>query len=295
MPGPPPPPQTFAASIAAAVKSFFGAGFVWVRGFNPAANGHHGIDLSAAKGTPIRAASDGVVSYARDEAQDANAPWYTRGGGNVVAIKIGGLTTEYAHLSQIDVRNGQTVHKGDIIGLVGMTGGPNQYIKNIEAPTGPHLHFAIVDNKANAFIDPLPFLKAGKIGDPLPGFNNLISFPDGTPLTPEMVEQIVQAMQNAGLFSSQGPFAEILSRNKVRDILMSHVGEPWGKPLQDKLQTEIFGAAEAAADSPFKGVGEFFLSLGSIFDPGFWIRILALLVGLFLTAYGGINVLKAAQ
>lgn len=291
MPGRPPPPQTFAASIAEAIRSLFGAGYVWVRGFSES---HKGLDLAAVTGTPIRAASDGVVSYAQNEAQDASAPWYTRGGGNVVAIKIGGLTTEYAHLSRIDVRPGQVIHKGDVIGLVGMTGGPNQYIRNIEAPTGPHLHFAVVDNATNAFIDPLPFVKAGKIGDPLPGFGNLVNFPDGTPLTPAMVEQIVQAMQNAGLFSSQGPFAEILSRNKVRDILMSHVGEPWGKPLQDKLQTEIFGAADAAADTPLRSVGEFFLSLGSIFDPGFWIRVLALLVGMALTAYGGVSLLRAS-
>lgn len=296
MPGPPPPPQTFAASIVDKLRAIFGAGFVWVRGFSAS---HHGIDLAAAKGTPIRAAASGTVEYARNEAQDASAPWYTRGGGNVVTIKVGNLTTEYAHLDTIGVRSGQAIKAGDVIGTVGMTGGPNAYIRDIEAPTGPHLHFAIL--KDGSFTDPLPYIQAGAFGDLLGGFNNAVQLPEGTILTPEIVNDIIRKLDAIHFFQATDvipgfqQLSENLARDKVRAILMSHVGQPWNKQLQDQLQTEIFGAATAAADTPFRGIVDFVASLGVIFDPGFWIRVLALLLGAFLALYGGMNVLRAAQ
>lgn len=83
---------------------------------------HAGADLSAASGTPLRAAADGVVVMAGD-----------RGGyGNCTVIDHGsGLATLYAHQSSIAVKPGQVVKRGDVIGRVGSTG----------LSTGPHLHF----------------------------------------------------------------------------------------------------------------------------------------------------------
>jgi murein DD-endopeptidase MepM/ murein hydrolase activator NlpD len=85
---------------------------------------HSGIDLAADIGTPVYATAEGVVcSLERDV-----------GLGRVIKInhKYGYLTV-YGHLSQIGVRNGQSVKRGDLIGTVGNTG----------LTTGPHLHYEV--------------------------------------------------------------------------------------------------------------------------------------------------------
>ena len=83
---------------------------------------HAGADLGAASGTPIHAAADGVVLLAGPEG----------GYGNATVIDHGNsIATVYAHQSQIGVRVGQRVKRGDVIGYVGATG----------LATGPHLHF----------------------------------------------------------------------------------------------------------------------------------------------------------
>jgi murein DD-endopeptidase MepM/ murein hydrolase activator NlpD len=83
---------------------------------------HLGTDYGAATGTPVRTVGDGVVAFAGQQ----------NGFGKVVIIKHNNTDeTVYAHLSRIDVRPGATVHQGQHIGAVGMTGWA----------TGPHLHF----------------------------------------------------------------------------------------------------------------------------------------------------------
>jgi murein DD-endopeptidase MepM/ murein hydrolase activator NlpD len=85
---------------------------------------HKGVDYGAPTGTPIRSVGDGVVEYAGRQ----------NGYGNVVEIRHGNQrSTLYAHLSRIDVRNGQHVEQGMRIGAVGSTGWA----------TGPHLHFEV--------------------------------------------------------------------------------------------------------------------------------------------------------
>jgi murein DD-endopeptidase MepM/ murein hydrolase activator NlpD len=100
---------------------------------------HTGIDLRGKEGTPILAAEDGVVRSAG-----------TRGGyGNAVEIDHGnGVTTLYGHASELGVKPGDHVQKGQEIGEVGMTG----------HATGPHLHFEVrVEGKP---VDPKGALKA---------------------------------------------------------------------------------------------------------------------------------------
>ncbi len=83
---------------------------------------HKGTDYAAPTGTPVRATSDGRVS------------WAARNGsfGNLIVVKhAGGFETKYAHLSRYAVRKGERVRQGDVIGYVGATGGA----------TGPHLHY----------------------------------------------------------------------------------------------------------------------------------------------------------
>jgi murein DD-endopeptidase MepM/ murein hydrolase activator NlpD len=83
---------------------------------------HLGVDYAAPIGTPVRTVGDGVVDFAGRQ----------NGYGNVVQIQHGkDRSTLYAHLSRIDVRQGQRVEQGQRVGAVGMTGWT----------TGPHLHF----------------------------------------------------------------------------------------------------------------------------------------------------------
>jgi murein DD-endopeptidase MepM/ murein hydrolase activator NlpD len=98
---------------------------------------HEGQDIDAAYGTPVQAAATGRV---------ITAGWQ-RGYGNVIYVDHGsGLSTRYGHLSEIDVSVGQTVARGQTIGLVGSTG----------RSTGPHLHYEVRIN--NQPVDPRQYL-----------------------------------------------------------------------------------------------------------------------------------------
>ena len=98
---------------------------------------HEGQDIDATYGTPVEAAASGRVIIAGRQ----------RGYGNVVYIDHGaGLSTRYGHLSQINVTVGQTVTRGETIGLVGSTG----------RSTGPHLHYEVRIN--NQPVDPKRYL-----------------------------------------------------------------------------------------------------------------------------------------
>jgi murein DD-endopeptidase MepM/ murein hydrolase activator NlpD len=101
---------------------------------------HTGIDLRGDIGEPVRATATGRISIAGREG----------GYGNMVEINHGnGLATRYGHLSQIDVKVGQLVRIGEVIGRIGSTG----------RSTGPHLHYETrVNGEA---IDPQKFLRAG--------------------------------------------------------------------------------------------------------------------------------------
>jgi murein DD-endopeptidase MepM/ murein hydrolase activator NlpD len=85
---------------------------------------HEGMDFSAPQGTPVYATGDGTVIHSSWESAY----------GNLIEINHGyNYVTRYAHLSEILVRNGQTVKRGDLIGKVGNTG----------KSTGPHLHYEV--------------------------------------------------------------------------------------------------------------------------------------------------------
>ena len=85
---------------------------------------HEGMDFSASIGTPIYATGNGTVT---------KAGWQS-GYGRVVVINHGyGYETLYAHMNKIDVRKGQKVVRGEVIGEVGNTG----------KSTGPHLHYEV--------------------------------------------------------------------------------------------------------------------------------------------------------
>jgi murein DD-endopeptidase MepM/ murein hydrolase activator NlpD len=121
-------------------------GFRWpVRGrviaaFGPKPNGvqNDGINLAVPEGTPIKAAEDGVVAYAGSE---------LKGYGNLVLVRHpNGFVTAYAHASDILVKRGEAVKRGQVIAHAGQTG-------NV---TSPQLHFEI--RKGATPVDPSQYL-----------------------------------------------------------------------------------------------------------------------------------------
>ena len=98
---------------------------------------HTGIDLAAACGTPIHAAADGTVIYAR-----VSASW----GGRTIIQHSPTVKTAYGHQSKFLVTEGQVVKQGQVIGLSGTTGWS----------TGCHLHFDVIIN--DRYVDPAPYL-----------------------------------------------------------------------------------------------------------------------------------------
>jgi murein DD-endopeptidase MepM/ murein hydrolase activator NlpD len=119
---------------------------------------HAGMDFTCKQGTPIHATGDGRVVYAE---------YGTNGYGQHIIIDHGfGYQTLYAHLSKLEVRQGQKVKRGDIIGLVGNTG----------LSVGPHLHYEV--HKGGEPVDPANYY-----------FNDL---------SPEEYARMVEISRNAG-------------------------------------------------------------------------------------------------
>ena len=102
---------------------------------------HTGLDIAALQGTPIQATADGVVALVARMTDEHGKPV---GYGNFVTIlHRDGYLTLYAHLQSADVKVGQLVQQGQVIGDMGSTGWS----------TGPHLHFEIRQN--GQLLDPL--------------------------------------------------------------------------------------------------------------------------------------------
>lgn len=270
------------------VRGLFGPSFRIARWYIP---GHDGIDLPAKLGTPIRAAATGRVSYARDARTDPNAgKAWAIGGGNVVNIDVGnGMRTQYAHLNTINVRPGQIVTKGQIIGTVGATGGAN----------GAHLHFGLWDTNARKMIDPTAFLTKALAGPVQPGdipsgnlggWGDLVSFPDGKILTSADIDTIMLSLVRGNFFSGVDG---IIAQEQTRTVLQGFVGQPWNKTTQDAMQS-AFGVAAQNAGGLGTALAPIGALAGELMDPGNWIRILALFVGIGIAGYGAVNVLRSA-
>lgn len=89
---------------------------------------HTGMDIEAPAGSPVRATADGVVLHAGRLYQY---------GETVIIAHASGYRTLYAHLSHIEVKEGQKVSAGQTIGRVGSTG----------RSTGPHLHYEVIKDE----------------------------------------------------------------------------------------------------------------------------------------------------
>lgn len=119
---------------------------------------HSGMDFTAPSGTEIYATGNGVVSYVNSS---------KRGLGNHIIVNHGyGYSTIYAHLDSFNVRSGQKVERGDVIGFVGSTG----------LSLAPHLHYEVKLNGRN--VDPVNYY-----------FNDL---------TPEEYERMIEIASKTG-------------------------------------------------------------------------------------------------
>jgi len=119
---------------------------------------HSGMDFTAPSGTEIYATGNGVISYVNSS---------KRGLGNHIIVNHGyGYSTIYAHLDSFNVRSGQKVERGDVIGFVGSTG----------TSVAPHLHYEIKLNGRN--VDPVNYY-----------FNDL---------TPEEYERMIEIASKTG-------------------------------------------------------------------------------------------------
>jgi len=106
--------------------------------FNGEGAFHSGVDISAAVGQPVLAPADGTVTFAD----------FLGGYGRAVSIDHGhGITTRYGHLASFAIAAGQYIHRGDVIGYVGLSG----------RSTGPHLHYEVRINDTP--VNPYKYLR----------------------------------------------------------------------------------------------------------------------------------------
>ena len=125
------------------VPGWFSHGYGWRKDpFHGRRQFHRGVDIVADTGTPVRTTAHGVISRV------TRVPDY----GKVIDVSHGhGYVTRYGHLSEILVRSGQRVERGQTIGRVGSTG----------RSTGPHLHYEV--HRDGKRINPWKYL--GQRGD----------------------------------------------------------------------------------------------------------------------------------
>jgi len=139
---------------------YLSSSYGWRRNpFNGQLSRHEGLDFSAPQGTPIRAATGGVVRTVTMQS----------GYGKMVEVDHGeGLITRYAHAKVILVKVGELVMRGQMIARVGSTG----------LSTGPHLHFEVRrDDKA---LDPRVFLAGQTLMTPATNLQNVAASPSVT-------------------------------------------------------------------------------------------------------------------
>lgn len=111
-----------------------------IAGYGAKTNGkqNDGINIAVPEGTPIKAADDGVVAYAGNE---------LKGYGNLVLVRhANGYVSAYSHASELSVKRGDTIKRGQVVGKAGQTGDVSS----------PQLHFEI--RKGSTPVDPMQFL-----------------------------------------------------------------------------------------------------------------------------------------
>ena len=129
---------TFIWPVKGRISGWFGSQRIYN---GTPASPHSGVDIASPKGTPVHAPAGGIVTF-------ANPDLYLTG-GTVVIDHGHGVSSNFLHLSRIDVKVGDRVEQGQIFGLVGATG----------RATGPHMHWGM--NWFNVRIDPQSLMPPG--------------------------------------------------------------------------------------------------------------------------------------
>jgi murein DD-endopeptidase MepM/ murein hydrolase activator NlpD len=114
---------------------------------------HNGVDYAALPGAPVAAVASGVVTF---------AGWTSGGGRTVKMSHASGYESEYLHLSSLEVRRGDHVGQGELVGRVGATG----------LATGPHLHYGLRRN--GRYVNPVREHQNMPPGDPIQPTHRLI-------------------------------------------------------------------------------------------------------------------------
>lgn len=131
--------QAFQWPVQGRISGRFGNGRIY--NGQPGA-GHSGMDIAVPSGTPVRAPAAGLITFA--------APDLYLTGGTLLLDHGFGISSNFLHLSRIDVKEGDLVAQGQVIAAVGATG----------RATGPHLHWGM--NWFDVRVDPLLVLERGK-------------------------------------------------------------------------------------------------------------------------------------
>ena len=131
---------------AGAIRSYWGAARDGGR------RSHQGVDIFAPRGTPVVAASPGIVTSVGENRLGGRVVWLWDADRDV--------SHYYAHLDVQLAERGQRVRAGDTLGRVGNTGNART--------TPPHLHFGLYRARRGGAVDPLPYLAAPPGGEPAP-------------------------------------------------------------------------------------------------------------------------------
>lgn len=173
---------------------------------------HPGVDYGTPVGTPITASADGVVAQIGND----KAGW-----GNYVLIDHGGVSTRYAHLSQVLVRMGQHIRRGQIIGksggLKGAAGSGNS--------TGPHLHAEVI--------------RGGKTVNPQGFFGKAGSF--------------LSSLWKDGVNFAKGAIGMLTGNSKAATNAFSHITNPFAAFFNNSQATSS-GATSAMSSSSLTSI-----------------------------------------
>ncbi len=133
--------ETFHWPVEGRISGRFGNQRIYVvKGKDVPKSPHSGMDIAVPQGTPVKAPAAGVVTFAD--------PDLYLTGGTILLDHGHGVSSNFLHLSRIDVKVGERIEQGQVIGAAGMTG----------RATGPHLHWGM--NWFDVRLDPLLLVEA---------------------------------------------------------------------------------------------------------------------------------------
>lgn len=198
------------------------------------------IDYDVAIGTPVLAANDGTVVLAQEVKNKDGSPSY----GMMIRISHGddssgkAIETIYAHLSSIDVKKGEKVTKGDVIGYSGNTGATGGKAM---------LHFEVRED--NKWVDPTPYLNGTKT---LPTFKGIT----GSAEAESYIQSIPNSKEEMDLFirlvAAEGSDTELDSKG-VTEVVLNRLRSPAFNYKPKNLYTVIYAGKQFAVTQVAKG------------------------------------------